>query len=192
MPNFGRGAKVVAGLVIGSATLIGGLKQWEGDERVVYADKLGGGIPTVCSGHTDWKLKVGDKLSKEACDNITAADAEKYGFAVMACSGHAEGRKVFRNQNEFDAHVLRAINIGIAGECGSRSMQLLKAGKHDEACDALAHGPDGTPVWSYVNNGTVFVRGLYNRRLFERAWCLEKPAPKPSLFAQFAQAIAGV
>lgn len=39
-----------------------------------------------------------------------------------------------------------------------------------ESCNALAHGPDGKPVWSYADG--KFVRGLYNRHLAERALCL--------------------
>ena len=180
MPNFGRGVKVVAGLVVGGAAMCGALYQVEdGSQTTVYADKLAGGIPTVCSGHTDWNLKVGAKLTQEECGAIDQKTATDYGMAILKCSGHTAEHPVFRDQNEFDAHTLRAVNIGIAGECGSRSMRLLKQGKHDLACDALANGPDGTPVWSYVNHGTRFVRGLYNRRLFERSLCL-KPAPKPT------------
>jgi lysozyme len=181
-------AKVVAGLVVSGAAVLGAMSQWEGDGSKVYADKLAGGIPTVCSGHTDWKLRVGTAYSKEECDKIDSKNAEKYGLAIIACSGHTEDKPVFINQHEFDAHTLRAINIGIAGECGSRSMKLLKAGMHEESCDAIAHGPDGTPVWSYTNGGAKFVRGLYNRRLFEREWCLTPmPAPQPTQLASASE-----
>ena len=61
-------------------------------------------------------------------------------------------------------------------------MGLLNARQYEKACDALAHGPDGTPAWSYTKTGARnakgeweyrFVRGLYNRRLKERTTCLQ-------------------
>ena len=183
-----KGQKIVAGLVLGSGSLLGAMAMWERPPAevaggtpgpsVVYADKLAGGLPTVCSGHTDWKLRVGTPYTKEECDRIDKGNAEKYGLAIIKCSGHTDTNPVFRNQYEFDAHTLNAINIGIAGKCGARSMKLLKAGRHEEACDAIAHAPSGKPVWSYVKKKGVFVyvHGLYNRRLFERDWCL-KPTP---------------
>jgi GH24 family phage-related lysozyme (muramidase) len=183
MPDISRGTKVVAGLVVASASILGAMSQWEGDETTVYADKLAGGLPTVCSGHTDWKMKVGSQVSEDECSHIRAADAAKYGLAIIQCSGHTADHPVL-NQHQFDALTLFAINVGVANACGSRAMALIKAGDAAAGCDAIAQGPDGTPVWSYTNHGARFVRGLYNRRLFERAWCLEPlAAPQPQVKA---------
>lgn len=181
--------KTVAGLVVGGSTLLGALVQWERpptEQRlavngsapsVVYADKLAGGLPTVCSGHTDWNMRVGTPFTREECARIDQKNAESYATAIIQCTGHSIENPVL-NQHRLDALTLFAINVGKAGACGSRAVKLIKQGRAEEGCKAIAHGPDGKPVWSYVNK-TTFVRGLYNRRLFERDWCL-KPMPAPA------------
>lgn len=177
--------RVVAGLVIGSAGVLSAMNRWErppAEQKtgasVVYADKLAGGLPTVCSGHTDWKMRVGTPYTKEECDSIDGGNAQKYGAAILQCTGHTERHPVL-NQNRLDALTLFAINVGPSAACGSRAVSLIKAGKPEEGCKALANAPDGRPVWSYANGGKTFVQGLYNRRLFERDWCL-RPMPKPT------------
>lgn len=183
-----NGQKVVAGLVLGTSSLLGAMALWERppQERspdgttkgsVVYADKLAGGLPTVCSGHTDWKLRVGTPYTKEECDRIDRANAIQYGEAIIKCTGHTEANPVL-NQHRLEALTLFALNVGAGGACGSRAVKLIAAGKFSEGCEAIAHGPSGKPVWSYTNGGKTFVRGLYNRRLFERDWCLlQDPRP---------------
>lgn len=173
-----KGTRIVAGLVLAGGGLLTAMNTWEGDGSVVYADKLAGGLPTVCAGHTDWSLRVGTPYTKEECARIDGANAEKYGMAIIRCTGHGTEGGPRLNQNQFDALTLFAINVGATGACSSRAARLMKQSRADEACDAIAHGPDGTPVWSYVGGGTRFVRGLYNRRLFERDWCL-RPVPNP-------------
>ncbi|MFJ1302405.1 lysozyme [Pseudomonadota bacterium AL_CKDN230030165-1A_HGKHYDSX7] len=77
-------------------------------------------------------------------------------------------------QSVFDALSSHAHNFGVGNTCASRAVKLINAGDAPAGCDALAHAPDGTPVWSYVSRGSrkEFVPGLYNRRLAERALCL--------------------
>lgn len=182
--------KVVAGLVIGSAGILTAMNSWErppaerkGGASVVYADKLAGGLPTVCSGHTDWKMRVGTAYTKDECDKIDAHEAEKVAVAIIACTGHTEQNGIL-NQHRLDSLTLMGVNVGSAGVCGSRAVKLIKARHFDEGCKAIANGPDGRPVWSYANGGATFVQGLYNRRLFERDWCLKPmPAPQPTVQA---------
>ena len=170
---------LVAGLWVGGDPLLQALSRWERPAHetgasVVYADKLAGGLPTVCGGHTDWSLRVGTAYSKADCDKIDRANSAKYALAIIECTGHTDTNRVL-NQHMLDGLTLFSINVGIAGACGSRAVKLIKAGKASEGCKAIANGPYGEPVWSYVNK-TTFVRGLYNRRQFERDWCL-KPMP---------------
>jgi GH24 family phage-related lysozyme (muramidase) len=181
--------KVVGGLVIGGAGVITAMNQWErppaertGGASVVYADKLAGGLPTVCSGHTDWKMRVGTAYSKEECDSIDAGEAAKVSLAIIKCSGHTDTNRVL-NQNHLDSLTLMGENVGAPSVCASNALRLIKMGLYAQGCDAIAHTPSGQPNWSFVTNGKgqkVFVQGLYNRRLFERDWCLRKPLPAPS------------
>lgn len=190
--NKARVATAAGGLVLAGASLLGYLTQLEGRDLVVRADALAYGVPTVCGGHTDWKLKVGQAYTKEDCDQIDAATAEKYGRAILKCV------RVPLNQNQLDALTLFAINVGEHGACNeSRAVRLMNAGQPEAACKALTHsppgsripaqcqnsaecmriarGPLGVPAWSY--SGGTYRRGLANRRAFEKALCLTPVVP---------------
>ncbi|WP_159990788.1 lysozyme [Pelistega ratti] len=145
------------------------LARWEGREYVVYADKLAGGLPTVCKGITKWTspypVVVGERWSKEKCDavekQVTVETQQKLAMCI---------RNQGITQHVFDALSSHAHNVGVNATCQSRAVRLINAGKIKAGCDALAHGADGKPVWSYANGR--FVQGLYNRRLAERELCL--------------------
>lgn len=162
-----RGRIVAGGIVLAGASVLGYLQALEKQELVVYADKLAYGIPTVCSGYTDWNLKVGQAYTKADCEKIDAKTAEKYGLGILNCA------KVPLNQSQFDALTLFAVNVGIGGACGSRAMKLINQGRYSEGCRAISRGPNGEYVWSF--SGGKFRQGLANRREFETALCL-KPA----------------
>ena len=165
------GLVIVAGLIVGGPDLIAKLQVVEGTTTTVYADKLAYGIPTICSGHTDWSLEVGRVYDKAFCDALDRKTAVEYGLVVVKCIGPDR-----LNQNSLDAMTLFAVNVGKAGACNSRAAQLLRAGKHDAGCRAISHGPTGQRVW--ITSGGQPRKGLANRRDFERELCL-KPVPKP-------------
>jgi lysozyme len=164
------GAIAVAGLVIGGPDLIAALQKVEGSPTTVYADTLAYGVPTVCGGHTDWSLRVGQVYDRAFCDRLDRKTAIEYGLAVVNCIG-AENL----NQSSLEAFTLFAVNVGKAGACGSLAAQLMRAGKHDEGCRAISRGPKGQRVW--ITSGGKPRKGLANRRDFETAWCL-KPVDK--------------
>lgn len=67
-----------AALVAASPALMDFLGRWEGQgQHVVYADKLAGGLPTVCKGITQrtsrYPVIVGERWSPEKC----AAEEER-------------------------------------------------------------------------------------------------------------------
>ena len=149
------------------------LGRWEGNGiQIVYADRLAEGLPTVCKGITPHTspipLRLGDRWTAQQC-----LDAERW---VVSRDQTALARciEVSVTQPVFDALSSHAHNFGVGSTCASRAVKLINAGDIPAGCDALAHAPDGTPVWSYVSRGArkEFVRGLYNRRLAERALCL--------------------
>ncbi|SAI47423.1 phage lysozyme [Bordetella ansorpii] len=146
------------------------LGRWEGEgQNVVYADKLAGGLPTVCKGITKWTspdpVVVGDYWSDERCAEVERMVVEKGQLDLAACID------VAIPQGAFDALSSHAHHFGVPNTCASRAVGLMNAGQMDAGCDAIAHGRDGKPVWSYV--GTTFYRGLYARRLDERRMCLD-------------------
>lgn len=168
-------AMLAAGtLVAASPALIGFLERWEGRENVAYADALAGNLPTVCAGLTNHTspvpVVIGDYWSDEMCAEVERMVVTKTQLKLADCL------RVPVSQPVFDALSSHAHNVGAAGTCASRAMALINAGRTREGCEALAHGPDGKPVWSYVTvpgGGKQFVRGLYGRRLAERDMCLK-------------------
>ncbi|MDY0036731.1 MAG: hypothetical protein RBS05_12550 [Zoogloea oleivorans] len=166
-------AMVAAGtLALASPQLHDFLTRWEGRENAVYPDMLANGLPTVCAGitkHTSpYPVVVGDYWSDEQCAEVERMVVSKAQMKLADCLKHPV------SQPTFDALSSHAHNFGVPSTCASRAVGLINAGRVREGCEALAHGPGGAPVWSYVtqNGAKQFVRGLYIRRLAERDMCL--------------------
>lgn len=161
-------------LITTSPDLMRFLGKWEGDgQNVVYADKLARGLPTVCKGitkHTSpYPVVIGDYWSPERCAEVEQMVVEGGQLDVARCINVAVSQPIL------DALSSHGHNFGAPNTCASRAVGLINAGRVAEGCDAIAHAPDGKPVWSYVTDAKgkkVFVQGLYNRRLDERKLCL--------------------
>jgi lysozyme len=174
-----RAQAIAAGLVFGSASLVAFLGLWEPsktDPGLVYADKLAGGIPTVCDGITrhvtTTPVIVGDRWSPEKCARENAAAVEKVQLQVLSCF------RVAPPQSVFDAASEHAWNFGAPATCGSRAMEAWNRGDWSLGCRRMAKSDAGTPVWSYVTDAQgrkVFVRGLARRREAAVALCLGRP-----------------
>jgi len=166
----GAAALVVSGaLTLFSSDLQRFLGRWEGDgQNVVYADELAKGLPTVCKGitkHTSpYPVALGDYWSPERCAEVERMVVGQGQLDLAACIDVAISQRVF------EALSSHAHNVGVPSTCASRAVGLINSGRVAEGCDALAHGPDGRPAWSYA--GGKLVQGLYNRRLAERDLCL--------------------
>lgn len=165
------GLLITGSIVLASATLTVMLGKWEGEgQYTVYADKLAGGLPTVCKGITKYTspypVVVGDKWSKAKCDEVEQAVIINTQKELAKCITNPK-----INQNVFDALSSLSHNIGVSAACKSRAIRLINQGHIEAGCDAIAHGPNGQPTWSYA--GGKFYRGLYNRRLDERKLCLK-------------------
>ncbi|MNV35171.1 Lysozyme RrrD [compost metagenome] len=166
----GAAALVVSGaLALFSTDLQRFLGRWEGEgQNVVYADKLAKGLPTVCKGITKHTspapVVVGDYWSPERCAEVERLVVSKGQLHLADCID------VVVSQPTFDALSSHSHNFGVPSTCASRAVGLINLGRVAEGCNALAHAPDGKPVWSFVDG--KFVRGLYARRLEERELCL--------------------
>lgn len=177
-------------LVLGGAGYVGYISGYEDGpakrdgsqqfKNVVYADALASGLPTACLGLTKSASPVavvlGDYWSDDQCLAVGSQVLAKGQAKVLDCI------KVPVTQPILDAFSSHGHNNGEPSTCSSRAMGLLNAKRYEEACDALAHAPSGSPVWSYVKTGRRnakgeweyrFVQGLYNRRLNERLTCLK-------------------
>lgn len=148
--------------------------------NTVYADPLAGGLPTACLGLTRGASPVpvvlGDYWSDDKCMEVGSQMLQRGQARVLECI------QVSVTQPILDAFSSHGHNLGEHSTCASRAMGLLNARQYEPACDALAHGPGGKPVWSYTRTGARsadggweyrFVRGLYKRRLDERKTCLQ-------------------
>lgn len=168
--------RLIAFFFIGGATVLAGspalmsfLERWEGrNQYVVYADKLAGGLPTVCKGitrHTSpYPVVVGERWSKAKCDEVERHVVLETQRALQKCVTAAVPQSVF------DALTSHAHNFGWPSTCASQAVQTINRGDLKTGCDRLAYGPDGRPVWAYV--GTKYIQGLHNRRKAERELCL--------------------
>lgn len=174
---------VVAGatLVAGSPFLMAFLGKWEsGAARVlvVYADKLAGGLPTVCHGLTrhvtTTPIIVGERWTEEKCE------AEEIAAVIRVQQQLAPCFKRPPNQMVWDMAGSHAWNNGAPNTCSSGAMRAWNAGDWVRGCQRIARGDDGTIVWSYVRTGRLlpsgkpemrFVQGLANRRAEEAALC---------------------
>ena len=150
--------KSAAGIAVAGAALLAFISGWEGDEKVAYADKLAGGLPTVCNGHTGPDVRIGDAWTKAQCDAVLRKNVVTHGAGILDCI------KVPINQNEYEAYASLAFNVGVGAVCKSTAIRLLNEGRNQEACDQILR-------WNRASG--VVVRGLTNRRKAERELCLK-------------------
>ncbi|WP_039013048.1 lysozyme [Pseudomonas brassicacearum] len=172
-----RGRIQAGALALASAPLVVFLGTWEGNgQNTVYADKLAGGLPTVCKGitrHTSpYPVVVGDYWSPDRCAEVEQLVISKGQLQLADCITNQDV-----DQNTFDALSSHAHNVGTPSTCASRAVGLINAGRIADGCRALAWAPDGrTPVWSFVTDAQGrkrFIQGLHNRRLAEMELCLK-------------------
>ena len=165
-------------LVLASTALVGFLGQWEGQGQfVVYADKLAGGLPTVCKGLTrhvtTTPIIVGQRWSAEKCQREEPAALQRVQTALAQCF------KVLPPQYVFDAASSHAWNFGHPSTCASLAMQSFNRQDWDTGCRRLSLSDAGRPVWSFTTRTdpktgekiVTFVQGLANRRKAETSFC---------------------
>lgn len=174
-------AAVASGaLVLGSPQLMGFLSRWEGEnELTVYADKLAGGLPTVCKGLTrhvtSTPIVVGERWTAEKCAREERAAVERVQLELAPCFLHQPSQAVF------DAATSHAWNLGAPATCGSGAMEAFNRGDWTAGCRRLSRGDDGKIVWSFTSHidpktgqkVLTFVQGLANRRGAETQLCLQ-------------------
>ena len=147
-------------MVIGAVTLglsAGGervLKQYEGYRGSVYADL--GGVDTACWGTTNFD-KGKQRFTRAECQRYFDRDVQAFATKVNRYL------KVPVTQEEFDALVIFAYNVGDGALLRSQLLRYLNAG------DCLQAGAE-FPKWAYVRSGRSkrLVLGVLNRRFEEQ------------------------
>ena len=137
------------------------LEQWEGFKTTVYKDSAG--LPTIGVGHLLTKselssgkitingvpVKYGDGLTEQQVTDLLAQDVQP---AAAAVNSHV---KVSLNQNQFDALVSFAFNVGVGAFTSSTLLKVLNQGQYDEV---------PTQLLRWTRAGGQVVQGLVNRR----------------------------
>lgn len=163
-----------------SPDLVAHLQKWEsGPQRalIVYADKLAGGLPTVCNGLTRHVTRtpivVGERWAPEKCVVEEANALERVQRDLLACFKRLPPPSVL------DMGSSHAWNFGAQATCGSGAMAAWNRGEWERGCQRISRGDDGRMVWSFtshIDQATgkkvfTFVQGLANRRADEATKC---------------------
>lgn len=139
-----------------SASLAGAATLWEGNPRVPYDDIVG--VLTVCQGYTGKDIIRNKTYTVAECDAINRNSLLKHRKEMLECVN------VPITSYEADAYTLFVYNVGSPAFCKSKSvLGNLNAGNHKAACEGLLQ-------WTYA--GGKHVKGLLNRRIYERKMCL--------------------
>ena len=163
-----------------SPALVSHLEKWESGPRrvlVVYADKLAGGLPTVCNGLTKQVTRtpivVGERWTEEKCVVEETNALERVQRDLLACFKRLPPPSVL------DMASSHAWNFGAPSTCSSGAMAAWNRGDWERGCQRISHGDDGRMVWSvtsHIDPATgkkvfTFVQGLANRRADETTKC---------------------
>ena len=115
------------------------------------------GVWTSGIGHTAGVTPKGDITERQAAANLVA-DVLNTEQRLAVCVPVTMPPRVY------DALVSFAFNVGTGAACHSTLVSFIKRQQWQQACDQLTR-------WVYVNG--VRNKGLENRRVRERAYCLK-------------------
>lgn len=139
---------------MGIALAVGIIGTWEGMSTKPYADKLAGGLLTVCYGETRVQMRP---YTPQECKELLAKGVQDFADPVMKCVPALRERP-----NQLAASVSLSYNIGGSAFCRSSVARKFNAGDWKGGCDAFL-------LWNRA--GGKEIRGLTNRRNAERAVC---------------------
>lgn len=125
------------------------IKRFEGCKLTAY--KCPAGIWTIGYGSTGPHVKPGMEITEAQAEQLLRDDLARFEQAVSAAAPNA-------TQNQFDAMVSLAFNIGIAGFQKSSVLRLHNLGKFQGAADSFA-------LWN--KGGGKVLPGLVRRRADE-------------------------
>lgn len=127
------------------------IKGWEGFKSSVYLDQAG--KPTIGYGHLIKPYESFTTITEAKASALLAKDVSSAEAAVN------RGVKVPINQNQFDALVSFAFNVGNSAFANSTMLKRINAGQYTEAANEF-----GRWVFITVGGKKVISNGLVNRR----------------------------
>lgn len=145
-------AKIGAGAV---AVAVPFVMMSEGAVQQSYRDPIG--IITACVGHTGPELRMGQRYTRQQCEDMLYGDLLKHAQA-LDCIKHplTDGQKA--------AFVSFAFNVGNKAFCDSTLARKANAGDMPGACAELSR---------WTRAGGRELPGLVKRRAAERELCEE-------------------
>jgi len=144
-------APIAASAVIGAAGL-SLIQESEGLRLKTYRDPVG--IPTVCYGHTGPDVRMGQVYTREQCAAILIRDIRVHRDGIRRCVTAP------LNQNQQDAVVSLAFNVGVPTTCRSTLVRKLNARDYAGASKEFDR-------WVYASGRKL--PGLVTRRNREQA-----------------------
>lgn len=155
-PKIKTIAKGTAGLSAAGVLAVAYIQPFEGRVHMAYMDV--GGVLTVCDGHTGPDI-IPDKIyTGPECDHLLAVDVFKAEQAVD------KSIKIDMPDKTKAAIISFTYNVGPVALEKSTLVRLANAGDLHGACNQLSR-------WVFVKGRIV--NGLVNRRISEKALCLE-------------------
>ena len=136
----------------------------------VYLDPVG--LPTVCIGHMDKSLKLGQKLSIDKCMGMFASDWKKHQKQLDGVV-----KVPYASEWQKEAFTDFTFNVGIGNVQSSTLLKLVNQKRHTEACRQLVR-------WVKAKGKTL--NGLIKRRNNTMPYCLgELSYDKQKAFEEF-------
>lgn len=137
-----------------AALMISMVALWEGKSNTPYVDIVG--VRTVCYGETRVVMKP---YTDAECEDMLAGGLADFAEAVVDRNPELMG-----HNNQLAAATSLAYNIGVRAYGRSTVAKRFSAGNWRGACEAFL-------MWNKA--GGRVVKGLDNRRRYERARCLK-------------------
>lgn len=131
------------------------IKQFEGLKLSAY--RCSASIPTIGYGNTTYedgkRVKMGDRITKQDADELFVWFADRFAAQVEKLI------KSDVNQNQFNALVSFAYNVGIGNLQKSTLLKKVNANPDDETIEI--------EFMKWVNAAGKRIQGLVNRRVAE-------------------------
>jgi lysozyme len=138
------------------------IQEFEGLKLSAY--RCSAGVPTIGYGNTQYengvKVRMGDRITKERAETLFRILADRFASDVLKLV------KSKVNQNQFNALVSFAYNVGIGNLRNSTLLKKVNADPNDETIEF--------EFLKWVNAGGKRVQGLVNRRVAESKMYFKK------------------